>query len=190
MPLSPETAPKPGLTDNQDTYGLVSRFLHWLMAALFLWQLISAGLHLLAPKSAAKDFFWSGHYTVGVLLLALVIIRALWGLANLSRRPLQQPGLWGVAAKAGHLILYLLMIAIPSIALIRAYGFGRGMKVLGIELFAPTGEKVDWMVQLGGLLHGELGWFFFVLVAGHILVAVAHRKIAGTEVLYRMGISR
>lgn len=62
---------------------------------------------------------------------------------NIGNRPTHAPGLAGRAALAGHLALYALMALAPLIALIRAYGGGRGFSFFGIEVFAPSEQKVE-----------------------------------------------
>ena len=47
------------ISDTRTGYGLVSRSLHWLMAALFIWQFTSALLHALLPDTPVGRFFWS-----------------------------------------------------------------------------------------------------------------------------------
>ena len=46
-------------------------------------------------------------------------------------------------------------------------------------------EKIEWMANLGNLLHGNFGWLLFAAVVGHIAMIVIHR-IQGRDVLYRM----
>ena len=121
---------------------------------------------------------------VGGLLLWLVRLRAACALLNAGQRP---PRLSG-AAHLGHLVLYALMFAVPIIALVRQYGSGRPFAPFGIPLIsARPDDKIDWMVQLGGLLHGELAWVLVALVAGHVAMVWWHRRQGGAEdVLPRM----
>lgn len=169
--------------DNNQRYGLISRLLHWGMALLLVWQFTSATAHWLFPDTPFEAFFWGTHYSMGVLLLTLVVLRAVWALANASRRP---PAV-SVMAKLGHVALYALMIAVPTIALIRQYGSGRSLEVFGMPLMSGfEGEEITWMTELGGLLHGELGWTLLVLVIGHIVMAFLHRKLTHHNVLTRM----
>lgn len=169
--------------DTHIRYGVMSRLLHWGMALLFAWQFTSATAHWLFPDTPFEAFFWSTHYPVGVLLLTLVILRAIWALVNASLRP---PSL-SFMAMLGHLALYSLMIAVPTIAIIRQYGSGRSLEVFGITLMSGfEGEEITWMTVLGGLLHGELGWALLVLIAGHIVMAILHRKLTHHDVLTRM----
>lgn len=174
-------------SDTPQRYGAVSRILHWGMALLFVWQFVSATLHRFAEDTPAEKFFWPGHGTVGLTILWLVLLRGAWGLINLRNRPPHMPGLAGRAARAGHLALYVLMIVIPLLSVLRVFGRGRELSYLGIQLFGASGEKTQWLVDLAGLLHGELGWLFFALVAGHALIALLHVRLLGTAVLHRMG---
>lgn len=171
------------IRDTDSRYGWVSRVLHWGMALLFVWQFSSAAARVFFEDTALESFLWGTHSQLGVVLLVLVVLRAVWGLANVSRRP---PSI-SVMAKLGHLALYGLMIAVPTIALIRQYGSGRSLDVLGINLMPGfEGEKIAWMTELGGLLHGELGWAMLALITGHIVMAVMHRRLTNHDVLKRM----
>ncbi|XUO88982.1 cytochrome b [Halomonas sp. KM072] len=168
--------------DSSTRYGLVSRALHWGMALLFVWQFSSAAARVFLEDTAIEGFLWGTHSQVGVVLMALVVIRAVWAVMNVPRRP---PAV-SVMAKLGHLALYGLMIAVPAIALIRQYGSGRALDVFGLSLMSGGGERIEWMTDLGGLLHGELGWALLALVVGHIGMAVLHRRLTGHSLMTRM----
>lgn len=62
------------------------------MALLVLWQATSALLHYFADDTAddnaVTDFFFGLHFTAGFTIFILAVLRDLWGLINLSRRPL------------------------------------------------------------------------------------------------------
>ena len=171
------------MMDTKLRYGVVSRFLHWGMALLFAWQFSSAASRVFFEDSALESFLWGTHRTVGVLLLSLLVLRVLWALANASRRPSSV----SVMATLGHVALYGLMFAVPTIALIRQYGSGRSLEVFGLTLMSGfDGEEITWMTNLGGLLHGELGWTLLALIVGHIVMAFLHRKLTHHDVLTRM----
>ena len=171
------------LFDAPDKYGTVSRSLHWLMALGFAWMFLTAALHFFFYKSPASDALWPTHSFMGFTLLWLGILRLLWALVNHARRPPQS----SLASRLGHGVIYLLMLAIPVLALLRVYGADRAFSYLGIPLMEPVGQKVPWMVDLAGLLHGELGWMLLALVAGHVAMVYKHRRAPGhTDVLSRM----
>ena len=169
-------------SDNATRYGTVSRFFHWGMAILIVWQFLSAASHYFFEDTAIEAFFWPTHKAMGVLLLTLVVLRLLWALANLSRRP---PAI-NLLSKLGHIALYLLVLTVPILALIRQYGSGRAFEPFGIPLFAGfEGEKIQWMLDLGSDLHGELGWGLLLLIVGHMLMAWRHRN-TDKDVMPRM----
>jgi len=172
------------LKDTKDVYGRVSRALHWGMALLLLWQFLSAISHFFFEDSAMEAFFWPTHKPLGFLLLLLIIIRIVWAFANMGRRPAAISGF----AKLGHILLYLMMLTVPTLALLRQYGSGRSFEPFGIPLFGGfEGEKIQWMIDLGSLLHGELGWVLLALTIGHIAMAIWHKKSgSGVNVISRM----
>ena len=47
-------------------------------------------------------------------------------------------------------------------------------------------QKVEWTLQLGRLLHGNLGWALLDLVLGHVAAALWHERAGHTPVLARM----
>ena len=169
------------LLDGKEKYGLVSRLLHWGMAALMAWQF--TGMILLATlgKTPLVKFFLGTHGNIGVLLLTLAALRAIWALSNASRRP----AAINTMARLGHLALYGLLLIIPTLSLIRSYGSGREFSPFGIPFWGAS-EKIEWMVDLGDLLHGELAWVLLALIAGHIVMAMWHRTVKRDQVWERM----
>ncbi|MCM5554359.1 cytochrome b [Pleomorphomonas sp. NRK KF1] len=174
------------LFDHPEGYGTISRALHWLMAALFAWQFLSAILHAVDREMPAARFFWSWHMSVGFLLLIAVVLRGAWALVNLGNRPVHAAGLLGIAARLGHLALYLLMLAVPAVAVLRAYGSGRGLSVFGIEVFAGGGERIPELMAPANAMHGLLGWALLALTLGHIGMALAHAYLWRQDTLTRM----
>ena len=173
--------------DTPARYGLVSRALHWGMAALFAWQFAGMAVRLLVGRSPLTAFMVGTHAPLGTLLLVLVLARGAWGLANARRRPRHAPGVLGRLATLGHLVLYAGMLVVPSLALLRAAGSGRGFAPFGIPLFAPfSGGPVGWMVAPANAAHGLLAWTLLTLVAGHIAMVVVHRRLWRDDVLHRM----
>ena len=160
------------IKDDNERYGKVSRLLHWGMALLILWQFLSAGARFFFDETAVEAFFWPTHKPVGVLILVLAVIRAIWAVVNMTNRPKALT----LVSKLGHISLYLLLLAIPIVALLRQYGSGRSFEPFGIPVFSGfEGEKIQW-TDLGSNFHSTLGWILLALILGHIVMAVWHRK--------------
>lgn len=175
------------LCDTPSGYGAISRLLHWGMALLLAWQFTSAILRVVADDTPIEGFFWSTHATVGVTLWLLVLVRGIWALMNFSRRPKSEgPRLLGMLASTTHLLLYLLMVVVPTLAILRAIGNGRGWRVYGLQLVAPGGEPNPALTDPAKALHGWLGWTLLVLVICHIAAAIYHGFIRKDGTLTRM----
>lgn len=170
--------------DNSTRYGLVTRILHWGMAGLLFWQFTSVLAHALFADTGFDRFFWPTHKPVGFLLFILIWLRILWALINRSRRPESL----SLAATLGHIALYALMFAVPTAALLRQYGSGRTFEAFGLTIFEGfSGDKIEWMLNIGNNFHGNLGWLLIALALGHIFMVVWHKYSKSSEdVLPRM----
>lgn len=175
--------------DTPQRYGIVSRLLHWTMAAMILWQfaslLLYRGFGEVAAIKAVLDSAPS-HGHVGFFILAVLLVRGGWGLSNARRRASHGTSMAGRLATAGHLVLYALMFLIPAVALLRSYGSGRGFALGNLQIIPSTGERVDWMVSIAGLTHGEMAWVMLALIGGHIVMAIVHHAVLKDDTLRRM----
>ena len=171
------------IKDNNQRYGTVSRILHWGLALLITWQFLSAAARFFFEDTSIEAFFWPTHKPVGFLILVLMVLRLAWALINMKKRPASV----NLLAKLGHASIYLLLLAVPTVALFRQYGSGRTFEPFGIPVFPGfEGEKIRWMIDLGSDFHSTLGWILLAFTVGHILMAVFHKKITNKSVLSRM----
>lgn len=173
------------MMDHAYGYGLLSRFFHWSMALLLLYQVVSAALHYFFDDTPVSDFFFAWHFSNGVLLLCLALLRGVWGLTNLSRRPAHDRGIDRIAV-IGHVAMYVLLIAIPVIAVVRAYGSEHGLSAFGIPIFAGQPTEIEWMTNFGNEWHSFFGWILFALIAGHITMAFVHSYVWKQPMIARM----
>jgi cytochrome b561 len=158
-----------------ESYHPFSKFLHWAIALLFLWQFSAIGLKEAFDETAFSDFLWSTHKPFGLILFGLIIVLILWSLISWKSRPEKH----SILASLGHLSLYLLMFIVPLVALLRQYGSGREFSILGMTIMEKSEEKIQWMIDAGSLLHCELSWLLLALTIGHIFMAIYHHKQDG-----------
>ncbi len=102
--------------------------LHWIIAALVIFQLVFgddmthvrraiARGDVITPSSA----FWAdAHYYIGVAVLALVAVRLVLRFAHGAPEPSQQ-GWMGKAAALSHAGFYVLLITAPVLGLLAYY---------------------------------------------------------------------
>lgn len=170
--------------DTENCYGRISRALHWMMAAGIAFQLLGMALRNIFGRADFVAPFVRAHAGVGLILLALVVLRVIWALVNRHNRPGHGHGPLARAARLGHGALYALMVAIPAMALLRAFGATRPLAPWGITILPGRSVEIDWAVRLGDALHGVLGWTLAVAIVGHIAMVALH------EILWRDGTLR
>ena len=174
------------LRDTESHYGRITRLLHWTIAALILWQFIGMGLKLALGRAPVVGFFVGTHQKVGVVLFVLIVLRVLWALSNRSNRPSHGHGMVGFGARFGHLLLYVVMLIVPSAALLRAYGSDKPFAPFGFPIFSAQNPAIEWMVRVGNNLHGEMAWLLLVLIAGHVVMVGVHQAMWRDGTLSRM----
>lgn len=113
----PEPPPGPGRTfrDDKTRWGIVTRALHWTMAALILFQL-GLGVWMVRRDDVLLRFAWTQtHKSWGAVVFGLALVRIGWRLAYRARPapPAGMPRWQRRAAQVSHALLYLAMIVLP-----------------------------------------------------------------------------
>lgn len=169
------------------SYTKTAKALHWLMAIL-LFGLLALGFYMHdLPLSPDKLKLYSWHKWAGVTAFLLVGFRLLWRLAHRPPAlPESMPKLMQFAAHAGHLMLYLLMIAIPLTGWLMSSAKGFQTVYFGV---LPIPDLLDKNKEVGDLLalvHKSLNLLFIAVLAGHIGAALKHHFIDKDDILTRM----
>ena len=159
--------------DSRDSYGAIARWLHWTMFALIAVQ-IAGGIFLedLPKGSALRGLAFDGHETAGIVAILLVLARVAWKRSHPVPAP-EGSGLQQALAKAGHVALYVLMIAVPVVgyAMVDAKGYD-------VAFFGWSGPhflvKDADLAETLNRMHGVLAWALTGLVAMHVAAAFWH----------------
>jgi cytochrome b561 len=176
------------LSNTADTYGSVSRALHWLMALLIIGMLVGGfTMGELARDNQLRPLLYSLHKSTGVLLLLLIALRVLWTLVNPKPQPLGGKDIANQVARVVHLGLYLLMIGLPLSGYLLV---ASGTSVKPFEFFGlfplPKIAPNDWLHETAEELHGDLPWFAVALIAAHIAGGLKRHFIQRDGTLARM----
>lgn len=168
-------------------YTATAKTLHWGMAVL-IFGLFGLGFYMTGlPLSPARLQLYSWHKWAGVTVFVLVLVRLAW---RASHRPPVLPShmkpLERFAAHAGHLLLYVLMFAIPLSGWLMSSAKGFQTVWFGV---LPIPDLLARDKALGDLLqtlHLGLNGLLIAALLGHIGAALKHHFLDRDDVLTRM----
>lgn len=178
-------------------YGTVAMTLHWLIAILIVAN-ICLGLYFAdLPHSDPNKFGLTQlHKSIGLTVLLLSIARLVWRLMN-PVPPLPRGMNAGMRflARATHVLLYVLIIAIPLSGWALASSSPLGLPTMYFGLF--EWPHIPFIADLAlqqkkilrenfDLIHVVLAWSAIALIPLHIAGALYHQFFRGDDVLRRM----
>jgi cytochrome b561 len=165
-------------------YDGFSILLHWITAALVvaLWTL---GQTIdFFPKGAPKIDARSTHFLLGATLAVVLIIRMAWRAGAGRSLPLADPGWMGVAAKAVHYGLYVLIAATVVLGIFNAWQRGDVVfNVFTIPKLVPGDVALKKTLEN---LHGDFADAVLIVAGLHAAAALAHHYLLRDSVLRRM----
>jgi cytochrome b561 len=183
------------------TYTPTARALHWFVALLIFIQL-PLGIYMSyrgnempwvndkgeAMKGVFDDltgYLYSSHKLIGLIMLALVVLRLAYRLTRGAPRP--DPTVPRAFIGISHMVhwsLYLLLLAVPVLGYL-AISYGDYLDVFGVHLPAVVAKNENMSKEVFG--WHEIGAFLIIgFVTLHILAAIYHRFIRGDRVVERM----
>ena len=171
---------------NGESFGWVSRTVHWAMAAGIV-AMLGLGLYIEEMEPSLDTLWLYGlHKSVGLTLLALVVLRMLWHRISPPPAPLGGVAPWQMAlARGAHLALYALMVAVPVTGWVGSAATGLDVVWWGWTLprVAPVSEA--WS-EAAFALHGGLTTALMGVVALHVAGALWRQFGHGDGTLWRM----
>ena len=175
------------LRNTFESWGAPAKFFHWGIAVLVLAQFAlgwAAAEWRLSPLKF-ELFVW--HKSIGMLILSLAVLRILWRLANRSPAMPADMSHWERnAARSSHLILYLLLIAMPVSGWIVNSAANIPFSIFWLiplpHIVAPGEATAD----LAKSVHFTLFVALSAVVLVHIGAALRHHFVKRNDVLTRM----
>ena len=169
------------------TYTRTAKSLHWLMALLLI-GLLALGFYMQdLPLSPEKLQLYAWHKWAGVTAFLLVLLRLSWRLAHTPPPlPASMPRTMQLAAHAGHLLLYGLMIVIPLSGWLMSSALGFQTVWFGVLPLPDLLAKDKELGETLKLVHMSLNFGLAALVVAHVGAAVKHHLIDRDDILSRM----
>jgi len=176
-----------GMKNTSVSYGSVTKFFHWL---IFLLILITIPLGYVMGDISDKVLrgqVINTHKLIGVLILVLVLLRALWALKNIKPvLPFQTPAWQRSAERCVHLFLYLGLIVMPLSGLVGSVAAGRPPRIGKFSIELPIAQSKALSNFSFDYIHIPLAIILILFISIHILAALYHHFIKRDDVLRRM----
>jgi cytochrome b561 len=168
-------------------WGHLAQFLHWLIVALIITQVILASIAEDLPIGVKKLAMYARHKSVGITILALAVIRLLWRWLNptptlpTTLKPYER-----TLAGLTHFGLYLLLFAMPLTGWMMTSARGFPVSWFGFFQLPDFVPKNDALYDAMKGTHHVLATLLYAIVFLHVAAALKHHFFLKDDVLRRM----
>ena len=178
-------------------YRAPARWFHWL-TTLLIFAIVPLGwmfaefkttpdghFHAYFPGTSAA--YASAHKTLGLLVLAIVVVRLAFRFANRPpvlppRTSLFQAGL----AHTTHWLIYLVLLVMPISGYIMSSGGKRPISILGLFDFPKLPGISEQTEKTAAIVHLSAQWAVYALVILHVAGVCWHLFVRRDALLDRM----
>jgi cytochrome b561 len=161
--------------------------LHWIVAALILFNLAFGLYTVNLPLSPQKLKYFSYHKWVGVTVLMLVAARLLWRLGHAAPVLPATMKPWELkAAHGSHILLYVLFFAAPLSGWLFSSAQGFQTVYLGVLPIPDLLSKNKELSLVLRIAHHWINYTLAAIIALHAAAAVKHHVVDRDDVLVRM----
>ncbi len=180
-----DTATRIVAADDGTNYDNVAITLHWVTAALVLFQFVSAITwdDFAKPTQQAMQ---SLHVSMGMLLAVVIVARIVWRLIPGHQVPSLEAGWVKLASKAVHYLLYFLIVMQVTTGFLWRWAQGHPVAFFGLGIPSPLGTVDKATRHQLHNLHQWVGWGIVIIAAGHAFAALYHHYRLHDRVLGRM----
>ena len=175
------------LRNSSESWGVPARALHWVVAALVFAQFALGWMAASWRLSPTKLDLFVWHKSIGMTVLALVVLRLLWRLANpVPAAPDGTPEWERRAASATHALIYVLLIAMPLDGWLLNSAAGVPFSIFWAVPLPPLVAPDPKLADACKLAHFWMFVLLAALVSLHAAAALRHHFVKRNDVLMRM----
>jgi cytochrome b561 len=169
-------------------YSLPAILLHWAIALLIVAAFALGTIMVDIPGlTPTKLRYYSWHKWLGVTVMGLACLRLLWRLLKTPPPPAATLAPWQRrASHATHLLLYVLIFAVPISGYFYSLAAGVPVVYLGIFPLPVLIERNQELKEILKEVHYWLNMALLAAVALHVAAALKHHFVDRDEVLKRM----
>jgi cytochrome b561 len=175
------------LRNSVDSWGSAAKFLHWTIAALVFAQIALGFMAVAWRLSPVKLDLYVWHKSTGLLILVLMLVRLAWRWANpVPSLPAGMAPIERTAARFGHRLFYVLLIAMPLSGWIIASASGIPSNIFWLMPLPSVVAPDKGIERLASLVHLSLFLLLALLLVAHMGAALRHHFLRRDELLARM----
>ena len=175
------------LKNTDDRWGAGSQLFHWVIVALIL---VMAYIGLTMgdlPNGPRKINIYALHKSIGLTILALVVLRVLWRVYAGAPAPVPGTPTWQQRiASVTHFLLYALLFAIPLSGWVLNSSAGYPLQWFKLFNLPAITARDQGVHELAETAHEALFWVLVVLVVMHAGAALYHHLFQNDDTLRRM----
>ena len=175
------------LRNGEGRYGALAQLFHWSTVALVIALLAIAAYMTDLPLGPEKIQVYNLHKSLGVIVLALTLLRLVWrwispppplpaGMADWEHR----------AAQASHLLLYLMLFAQPLTGIVHSWSANFPVVIFGTLTLPNLTGPNPGLKEILEETHHLMGWALCGLFLIHAGAALRHHFQLKDDVLRRM----
>jgi cytochrome b561 len=173
---------------NESRYSPPAQAFHWLtvFCVFAAWTLGLVGDEL--PRGPIRHTGEFVHVILGESIVLLLALRVTWRF--IAPVPAAEPTRFGptaqIAAKALHLALYALLLAVPVVGVVTLFHGGEALTLFGLSDIPSPWPKNRELKHNSKEIHEFLAHLLIVLVMAHAAAALAHHYLLKDGTLRRM----
>ena len=174
-------------------YDFLSRAFHWVTAIVVLSAFFLGPadfgqiMHKGVDPATRGDIVW--HESLGIFVFVMTVLRFLWVAFRPSTPQAKMPRWMLVTGKLVHVALWILLLALPTTALLSLGSESHPLTLLGgvrlDQLYAIGSSSIAKLADWGDV-HKFLGNAIIWIVGLHAAAAIFHHVILKDGVLYAM----
>lgn len=177
------------IEDGRDGYHAFSRVLHWLVAGMVVLQFVLARMAEAAGEDGSRfrEFvLLANHKSVGITVLALVILRLGWRLYQAPPPPVAMPDWQRAAAAISHWGFYVLLIAMPLSGWLMSSASNISVSWFNLFALPDFVQPDEASAERFAGVHETLAKVLFAFALVHVAAAIKHAVIDKDGALRRI----
>lgn len=171
-----------------ERYGLVARVFHWSIGLLIVAQLtLGFWTFEFMERDALRSANAGLHKALGVVLLIMILARVAWRWYDEPPAlPAAMSAQERTGARVGHILLYILMLAMPILGLLVSDTGGRPTDVFGLFTVPVMVGENEELHEFFEDAHKFGAYALGLLIVFHVGAAIMHRFVRRDGVAERM----